>query len=64
MKNLLNSDQLCERLSISRPHLVLCRRHGMPVIPMGKRQVHYDYDEVIAWLRTNPMSGQERGARE
>jgi predicted DNA-binding transcriptional regulator AlpA len=61
MKNLLNTVQLCERLSISRPHLVYCRKNGMPVIPIGNKQVRYDYDEVIAWLRTNPMN-EKKGA--
>jgi predicted DNA-binding transcriptional regulator AlpA len=62
MKKLLNTDQLCEALGVSRPHIVLCRQCGMPVIPIGKNQVRYDYDEVIAWFRTNPLNERSVGA--
>lgn len=50
MKKLINTNQLCDRLQVTRPYILARRKEGMPVIPLGKRDFRYDYDDVIKWL--------------
>ena len=63
MKTIITTNQLCEHLQVSRPYLLQCRKQGLPTIPLGvgkKSPVRYDYDEVIAWLKTNRRKEQSQ----
>ncbi|MEI9950820.1 MAG: helix-turn-helix domain-containing protein [Pseudomonadota bacterium] len=49
-KNLLTSDQLASRLSLSQKTIRRYRALGMPCVPVG-RCFRYDLAQVLVWLR-------------
>jgi phage terminase Nu1 subunit (DNA packaging protein) len=54
MKTFITTNQLCERLQVTRPYVLQCRKRGLPTIPLGvgkKSPVRFDFDEVVQWLK-------------
>jgi len=50
MKQLLNVDEACEFLSISRTKLYDLKKEGMPYIKLGNT-IRFDKDQILEWVR-------------
>jgi len=49
--DLLNTEELIERLGISKSSILLWRKkYGLPTIIVG-RTVRYDWDAICEWLK-------------
>ena len=51
MKNLMDTPQLAEYLSINKHTVYVWRNQGMPNIKVGS-QYRYNIDEVLKWLES------------
>ena len=51
MKNLIDTPQLAEYLSINKHTVYVWRNQGMPNIKVGS-QYRYNIDEVLKWLES------------
>ena len=51
MKNLMDTPQLAEYLSINKHTVYVWRTQGMPNIKVGS-QYRYNIDEVLKWLES------------
>ena len=49
MKNLMDTPQLAEYLSINKHTVYVWRTQGMPTYKVGS-QYRYDIDDVLKWL--------------
>jgi len=49
---LIDQNQLQERLNVSRPTLIKWRKKGLPNITVG-RIVRFEFSKVIEWMSKN-----------
>lgn len=49
MNELMTTDELCEKLKVSRPTIERYRKKGMPYKKVG-RLVRFDAKEVMEWI--------------
>ena len=55
MENLMNADDLCRQLKISKGLLYQLRAEGLPHYRL-RRAVRYSADEVQQWLQSHNLS--------
>jgi hypothetical protein len=49
----VTSTELCDRLKISQPTLLLLRKQGLPTLEISPRVTRYDVYAVSRWLESN-----------
>lgn len=48
---IINENELLQRLRVGRPTLWKMRQEGCPYIQIGKQGIRYDYADVVGWLK-------------
>jgi predicted DNA-binding transcriptional regulator AlpA len=51
--NIMDTNQLLERLDISRSTLYRLIDRGLPQIKVSHKVVRYDFSDVLTWLKSN-----------
>lgn len=58
-KRFLNRKQIAERLGVSVRTVSELINEGLPTIPLGRKRIQFDCDEVLSWAKNRRI--EERG---
>ncbi len=58
-KGFLNRKQIAERLGVSVRTVSELIKDGLPTIPLGKKRIQFDCEEVLSWAKNRRI--KERG---
>ncbi len=59
-KSLLNRKEIAERLGVSVRTVGNLISDGLPTVPLGKKRVQFNYDEVLLWLKDKKIKGRAK----
>lgn len=57
---LLNREEIAEHLGVSVRTVGDLIKDGLPTIPLGKRRVQFDYEEVLTWAKDRRIKGVQK----
>ena len=55
---LLNRKEIAELLGVSVRTIGSLIKDGLPTVPLGKRRILFDYEEVLLWAKDKGIKGR------
>lgn len=59
-KGLVNRKEIAELLGVSVRTVSNLISDGLPTVPLGKKRVQFNYDEVLLWLKDRKIKGRAK----